>query len=66
VAGGAAANAYVLYSVEVVADAKLIGLVRLPDPEPEAGCAELVIYLGQNGRAPLAPCRRTAARCVTG
>jgi hypothetical protein len=51
VAGGAAASAYgdVLYSVEVLADANLIGLVRLHDAEPEAGCAELDIASVRTG-----------------
>jgi RimJ/RimL family protein N-acetyltransferase len=37
----------VLYGVEVLADAKLIGVVRLRDAEPEAGIADLDIYLGE-------------------
>ncbi|NMH77125.1 GNAT family N-acetyltransferase [Pseudonocardia xinjiangensis] len=42
-------NSYrdVLFGVEVVADRKLIGIVRLRDAEPELGCAELDIYLGE-------------------
>jgi RimJ/RimL family protein N-acetyltransferase len=42
-------NAYddVLYGVEVLGDGKLIGLVRLHGAEPETGCAELDIYLGE-------------------
>lgn len=37
----------VLLGIEVLADGKLIGLVRLRDAEPETGCAELDIYLGE-------------------
>jgi RimJ/RimL family protein N-acetyltransferase len=42
-------NAYgeVLYGIEVLAQAALIGLVRLRDAEPETGCAELDIYIGE-------------------
>lgn len=42
-------NAYgeVLYGIEVLAPAALIGLVRLRDAEPETGCAELDIYIGE-------------------
>jgi RimJ/RimL family protein N-acetyltransferase len=36
-----------LFGVEVLSDAKLIGLIRLRDAEPETGCAELDIYLGE-------------------
>jgi len=43
------ANAFgdVLLGIEVPAGAQLIGLVRLRDAEPETGCAELDIYLGE-------------------
>ncbi|NUT37595.1 MAG: GNAT family N-acetyltransferase [Hamadaea sp.] len=37
----------VLYAVETLADAALIGLVQLRDVEPEVGAAELDIYLGE-------------------
>lgn len=37
----------VLYGIEVLSDARLIGLVRLRDTEPELGIAELDIYLGE-------------------
>jgi RimJ/RimL family protein N-acetyltransferase len=37
----------VLFGIEVVEDAKLIGLVRLHGAEPETGCADLDIYLGE-------------------
>jgi RimJ/RimL family protein N-acetyltransferase len=37
----------VIYGIEVLADGALIGLVRLRDAEPETGCAELDIYLGE-------------------
>lgn len=42
-------NAYddVLLGIEVLADFALIGLVRLHSAEPELGCAELDIYLGE-------------------
>ncbi|HWM39705.1 MAG TPA: GNAT family N-acetyltransferase, partial [Streptomyces sp.] len=42
-------NAYgdVLFGIEVLAGTELIGLVRLHDAEPETGCAELDIYLGE-------------------
>lgn len=43
------ANSYadVILGIEVLADRRLIGLVRLRDAEPETGCAELDIYLGE-------------------
>jgi RimJ/RimL family protein N-acetyltransferase len=46
---GRSPNGYgdVLYGIEVREDGKLIGLVRLRDAEPETGCAELDIYLGE-------------------
>ena len=37
----------VLFGIEVQADGELIGLIRLRDAEPETGCAELDIYLGE-------------------
>jgi RimJ/RimL family protein N-acetyltransferase len=37
----------VLFGIEVQADGKLIGLIRLRDAEPETGCADLDIYLGE-------------------
>ncbi|MGP4109317.1 GNAT family N-acetyltransferase [Streptomyces sp. 4N509B] len=37
----------VIYGVEVLADGRLVGLVRLRDAEPETGCAELDVYLGE-------------------
>jgi RimJ/RimL family protein N-acetyltransferase len=42
-------NSYgdVLYGIEALADTALIGLVRLRDAEPETGCAELDIYIGE-------------------
>ena len=60
-------NAYgdVLYAVEVRTDATLIGLVRLRDAEPETGCAELDIYLGEKeywGRGYATDATRTMCR----
>ena len=42
-------NAYgdVLFGIETLADGRLIGLIRLRDAEPETGCAELDIYIGE-------------------
>lgn len=42
-------NSYgdVLFGIEVLEDARLIGLVTLRDAEPETGIAELDIYLGE-------------------
>lgn len=37
----------VLYGIEVLTHAVLIGLVRLRDAEPETGCAELDLYIGE-------------------
>lgn len=37
----------VLYGIEALADDALIGLVSLHGAEPETGCAELDIYLGE-------------------
>ncbi|MEU0391792.1 GNAT family protein [Streptomyces sp. NPDC006208] len=44
-----ARNTYadVLFGIEVLGDGKLIGLVALHGAEPEKGCAELDIYLGE-------------------
>jgi RimJ/RimL family protein N-acetyltransferase len=60
-------NAYddVLYGVEVLAEGKLIGLVRLRGAEPETGCAELDIYLGEKeywGRGYATDAMRTICR----
>ncbi|MFC9427476.1 GNAT family N-acetyltransferase [Streptomyces sp. NPDC056987] len=60
-------NAYgdVLYGVETLADATLIGLVRLRDTEPETGCAALDIYLGEKqywGRGYATDAMRTICR----
>lgn len=45
-------NAYgdVLFGIEVRSDGQLIGIVRLRDAEPETGCAELDIYIGEKDR----------------
>jgi RimJ/RimL family protein N-acetyltransferase len=42
-------NAYgdVLFGIEASAEGQLIGMVRLRDAEPETGCAELDIYIGE-------------------
>ncbi|WP_326559182.1 GNAT family N-acetyltransferase [Micromonospora sp. NBC_01796] len=37
----------VLFGIEVVENTRLIGLVRLHGAEPETGCADLDIYLGE-------------------
>lgn len=37
----------VLFGIETLAEQRLIGLVRLRDAEPETGCAELDIYVGE-------------------
>jgi RimJ/RimL family protein N-acetyltransferase len=37
----------VLYGVETLSDTTLIGLIRLHGAEPETGCAELDVYLGE-------------------
>ncbi|MFC4497164.1 GNAT family N-acetyltransferase [Streptomyces ovatisporus] len=60
-------NAYgdVLFGIEVLDDAELIGLVRLRDAEPERGCAELDIYLGEKeywGRGHATDAVRTVCR----
>jgi RimJ/RimL family protein N-acetyltransferase len=35
------------FGIEALRDARLIGVVRLRDAQPETGCAELDIYLGE-------------------
>jgi RimJ/RimL family protein N-acetyltransferase len=60
-------NAYndVVYGVEVLADNTLIGLVRLHGAEPETGCAEFDIYLGDKkywGRGYATDATRTMCR----
>jgi RimJ/RimL family protein N-acetyltransferase len=60
-------NAYddVLYGVEALTDGKLIGLVRLGGAEPETGCAEFDIYLGEKeywGRGYATDATRTMCR----
>ncbi|MGW7261434.1 GNAT family N-acetyltransferase [Streptomyces sp. NPDC054834] len=55
----------VLFGVEVPADGKLIGMVRLRDAEPETGCAELDLYLGEKdywGRGYATDTMRTICR----
>ncbi|MGX6606727.1 GNAT family N-acetyltransferase [Micromonosporaceae bacterium Da 78-11] len=55
----------VLFGVEVLDDATLIGLVRLNGAEPETGCAELDIYLGEKdhwGKGYATDAVRTACR----
>lgn len=55
----------VLFGVEAVADGKLIGLVRLHGAEPETGCAELDVYLGEKdywGRGYATDAVRTCCR----
>lgn len=44
-----APNSYgdVRYAIEVLGERRLIGLIRLRDAEPETGCAELDLYLGE-------------------
>ena len=39
----------VLFGIEVLDSATLIGLVRLHSAGPETGCAELDIYVGEKG-----------------
>jgi RimJ/RimL family protein N-acetyltransferase len=36
-----------MFGIEARSDGKLIGAVRLRDAQPETGCAELDIYLGE-------------------
>jgi RimJ/RimL family protein N-acetyltransferase len=60
-------NAYdkLLYGVEIRTDGKLIGLVSLHGAEPETGCAELDIYLGEKdywGRGYATDAMRTICR----
>jgi RimJ/RimL family protein N-acetyltransferase len=60
-------NAYgdALFGIEVLADGMLIGLVRLHGAEPETGCAELDIYLGEKeywGRGFATDALRTVCR----
>lgn len=62
-----ARNSYgdVLFGIEVLEDGRLIGLVRLRDAEPETGCAELDIYLGEKeywGRGFATDAMRTVCR----
>lgn len=44
-------NAYgdLLLGIEAAAEERLVGVVRLRDAEPERGCAELDIYIGEKG-----------------
>jgi RimJ/RimL family protein N-acetyltransferase len=54
-----------LYGIEVRDEDRLIGLVRLRDAEPETGCAELDIYLGEKdhwGRGYATDALRTMCR----
>ncbi|TDU05805.1 RimJ/RimL family protein N-acetyltransferase [Streptomyces sp. 846.5] len=56
---------YVLYGVEALDDGKLVGLVCLSGAEPETGCAELDIYLGEKdywGRGYATDAMRTICR----
>jgi RimJ/RimL family protein N-acetyltransferase len=39
----------VLFGIEVQDGAQLIGLVRLRDADPQTGCAELDLYIGEKG-----------------
>ncbi|MEU6082631.1 GNAT family N-acetyltransferase [Streptomyces sp. NPDC047108] len=60
-------NAYddVLFAIEVRSGGTLIGLVRMHGAEPETGCAELDIYLGEKeywGRGYATDAMRTACR----
>ncbi|MFI7545264.1 GNAT family N-acetyltransferase [Actinoplanes sp. NPDC049599] len=64
---GAHRNEYgdLLLGVETQADARLIGLVRLRQAEPELGIAELDIYLGEKdswGRGHATDAVRTVCR----
>ncbi|WP_151476974.1 GNAT family N-acetyltransferase [Streptomyces albicerus] len=55
----------VLVGIEVLEDNTLIGLVQLRDAEPETGCAELDIYLGEKeywGRGYATDAMRTICR----
>ncbi|MFI1866544.1 GNAT family N-acetyltransferase [Streptomyces jumonjinensis] len=54
-----------LFGIEATDDARLIGLVRLRGAEPETGCAELDVYLGEKeywGRGFATDAMRTACR----
>jgi RimJ/RimL family protein N-acetyltransferase len=54
-----------LLGIEIRTDATLIGLVRLRDTEPETGCTELDIYLGEKeywGRGFATDAMRTICR----
>lgn len=60
-------NAYgdVLFGIEAPADGELVGLVRLHGAEPETGCADLDIYLGEKehwGRGYATDAMRTVCR----
>jgi RimJ/RimL family protein N-acetyltransferase len=60
-------NAYgdVLFGIEALADGELVGLVRLHGAEPETGCADLDIYLGEKeywGRGYATDAMRTVCR----
>ncbi len=62
-----ATNAYgeVLLGIQVREGGELIGLVRLRDAEPETGCAELDIYIGEKaywGRGHATDAMRTVCR----
>ncbi|MDG9702844.1 GNAT family N-acetyltransferase [Streptomyces sp. DH37] len=68
-------NAYgdVLFGIEALADGELVGLVRLHGAEPETGCADLDIYLGEKARrsaggaaTPPTRCGRPAATASSG
>lgn len=55
----------VLYGIEALQDGVLIGLVRLSGAEPETGCAELAIYVGDKdywGRGYATDATRTICR----
>jgi RimJ/RimL family protein N-acetyltransferase len=55
----------VLFGIEATSDDRLIGLVRLHGAEPETGCAELDIYLGEKdswGRGYATDALRTICR----
>ncbi|MCD0485482.1 GNAT family N-acetyltransferase [Streptacidiphilus sp. ASG 303] len=60
-------NAYgdLLLGIESLSDGVLVGLVRLHGAEPETGCAELDIYLGEKaywGRGHATDAMRTVCR----
>ncbi|PLW74540.1 GNAT family N-acetyltransferase [Streptomyces sp. SCUT-3] len=55
----------VLLGIEVLAGEKLVGLVRLHGAEPETGCSEIDIYIGEKeywGRGIATDAMRTACR----